>query len=382
MFKSLKNFLSDIRLFFFTLNILIEIKKIKPKFVFYSEKKSYQKYAQPIIEVLSSQYPNQVYYFSSDKSDKFENKNVKNFYISNLFLGTFFNPVKAENMFLTVTDLGNHFIKKTKNIDKYIFYFHSTVSTTKTFTPKAFDNYDIIMCNGQFHINEIRSRESLNKLKKKSLIPTGFFYFDYLLDKINFNINPNEILIAPSWNYSVKNFINKNFIELIEILLKKNFNVIFRPHPEHLRRSKIILDEIKKKFLHKKNFTFDIDDDSFYSMEKANCLITDSSGIAIEYMIIFKRPVLYLDEFDKIHNPEFSDYSSLKTIDNKIKDDFGYLFKKNDFYQIDKIIDSAQKKFQINNLKLDNFIKNEFFNYGKSKMFLLSKLKELFNSVR
>ena len=382
MFKSLKNFLSDIRLFFFTLNILIEIKKIKPKFVFYSEKKSYQKYAQPIIEVLSSQYPNQVYYFSSDKSDKFENKNVKNFYISNLFLGTFFNQVKAENMFLTVTDLGNHFIKKTKNIDKYIFYFHSTVSTTKTFTPKAFDNYDIIMCNGQFHINEIRSRESLNKLKKKSLIPTGFFYFDYLLDKINFNINPNEILIAPSWNYSVKNFINKNFIELIEILLKKNFNVIFRPHPEHLRRSKIILDEIKKKFLHKKNFTFDIDDDSFYSMEKANCLITDSSGIAIEYMIIFKRPVLYLDEFDKIHNPEFSDYSSLKTIDNKIKDDFGYLFKKNDFYQIDKIIDSAQKKFQINNLKLDNFIKNEFFNYGKSKMFLLSKLKELFNSVR
>ena len=382
MFKSLKNFLSDIRLFFFTLNILIEIKKIKPKFVFYSEKKSYQKYAQPIIEVLSSQYPNQVYYFSSDKSDKFENKNVKNFYISNLFLGTFFNQVKAENMFLTVTDLGNHFIKKTKNIDKYIFYFHSTVSTTKTFTPKAFDNYDIIMCNGQFHINEIRSRESLNKLKKKSLIPTGFFYFDYLLDKINFNINPNEILIAPSWNYSVKNFINKNFIELNEILLKKNFNVIFRPHPEHLRRSKIILDEIKKKFLHKKNFTFDIDDDSFYSMEKANCLITDSSGIAIEYMIIFKRPVLYLDEFDKIHNPEFSDYSSLKTIDNKIKDDFGYLFKKNDFYQIDKIIDSAQKKFQINNLKLDNFIKNEFFNYGKSKMFLLSKLKELFNSVR
>ena len=113
MFKSLKNFLSDIRLFFFTLNILIEIKKIKPKFVFYSEKKSYQKYAQPIIEVLSSQYPNQVYYFSSDKSDKFENKNVKNFYISNLFLGTFFNQVKAENMFLTVTDLGNHFIKKT-----------------------------------------------------------------------------------------------------------------------------------------------------------------------------------------------------------------------------------------------------------------------------
>ena len=168
MFNNFKLILAEIKLFFFTLNLLIELKKIKPRFVFYSEKKSYQKYSEPIIDVLNSQFSNPVYYFSSDKYDKFENKNVKNFYINNLFLNTFFKQVKAENMFLTVTDLGNHYIKKTKNIDKYIFYFHSTVSTTKNYTSTAFDNYDVIMCNGKFHINEIRSRESLKKLKKKN----------------------------------------------------------------------------------------------------------------------------------------------------------------------------------------------------------------------
>ena len=30
------------------------------------------------------------------------------------------------------------------------------------------------------------------------------------------------------------------------------------------------------------------------------CLITDSPGIAIEYIIMMKRPILYLDEHDKI----------------------------------------------------------------------------------
>lgn len=379
MFNILKNFLSEIRSFFFTLNILIELKKIKPKFVFYSEKKSYQKYSEPIIDVLNSQFPDQVYYFSSDKTDKFKNKNVKNFYINNLFLNTFFNQVKTENMFLTLTDLGNHFIKKTKNIDKYIYYFHSPVSTTKNFTAKAFDNYDIIMCNGQFQIEEIRSREILKKLKKKFLIPTGYFYFDYLISKIKNKTNCNQILIAPSWNYGVENFINKNFIELIDVLLKKNFKVIFRPHPEHLKRSKNIMNKIKKNFLHK-NFTFDVNDDNITSMEKASCLITDSSGIAIEYMIVLKRPVLYLDEFDKIHNQDFKDYSSLQTIDKKIKENFGYLFKKEDFHNIDKSINNAQTSFQKNISRLDSFARNEFFNYGKSKIFFSLNVKKLLNN--
>lgn len=379
MLNSFKKFLNEIRSFFFTLNILIDLRKIKPKFVFYSEKKSYQKYSEPIIDVLNSQFSNPVYYFSSDKFDKFENKNVKNFYINNLFLSTFFKQVKAENMFLTVTDLGNHYIKKTKNIDKYIFYFHSTVSTTKTFTSTAFDNYDLIMCNGKFHIDEIRSRESIKKLKKKKLIPTGYFYFDYLISKIDDKSHCDEILIAPSWNYSVKNFINKNFIDLIDILLKKNYKVIFRPHPEHLKRSKSVIEKIKKNLYHK-NFTFDLSDENIISMKKAKCLITDSSGIAIEYMIVLKRPVLYLDEFDKIHNHDFKDYSSLKTIDNKVKENFGFLFKKKDFNQIDKIIDKALINFEKNILKLDDFTKNEFFNFGKSKIFFLSNAKKIFNN--
>lgn len=377
MLKILDNLIIKFKSFFFSLNTLIELKNIKPKFIFFSENKSYQKYSKPIIDVLCEEYPNQVYYFSIDKEDKINNSRVKNYFINYFLIKFFFNNINAENMFLTLTDLGNHFIKKTKKVNKYIYYFHSPISTTKSYTPKAFDNYDIILCNGNFQIEEIKARENLKNLNKKELIPTGYFYLDFLAENINNKKNNNEILIAPSWNYELKNFINENFIELIDILLSKNQKVIFRPHPEHYKRSKKILQKIRNKFFNE-NFEFDDNSENLKSMEKAKCLITDSSGIAIEYIMTLKRPVLYLDEFDKIHNTEFNDYSNLKTIDYKIKENFGYLFKKKDFNQIDSIINRSIEDFKNKLPKLDSFINENFANYGKTKDYFTKISKQIF----
>ncbi len=370
--------INKIKNFIFSLNTLIELKNIKPKFVFFSENKSYQKYSKIIIDVLCEEYPGEIYYFSIDKNDTIQDNRVKNYYIDYFLINFFFNSINAENVFLTLTDLGNHFIKKTSKVKKYIYFFHSPISTTKSYTPKAFDNYDIIFCNGNFQIEEIKTRENLKKLHKKVLIPTGYFYLDFLLENIDYKKNINAILIAPSWNYELKNFINENFIELINTLLKKNQKVIFRPHPEHYKRSKKILEIIKKKFINK-NFEFDESSENLESMEKAKCLITDSSGIAIEYIMTLKRPVLYLDEFDKIHNSEFDDYANLKTIDAKIKENFGYLFKKKDFDKIDFVIDQSIEDFKNKIPKLDNFIDENFANFGKTKFYLRNKLKDIFN---
>ena len=376
MFKIFKNVLHEIKFFLSSLNILQDLKDQKPKIIFFSEHKSYQKYSKILIDFVSLNNSEKIYYLSLDKDDKIINKQVKNYFIDKRLINYIFKNLKAQNLFLTVTDLGNNLIKKTNNIDNYIYYFHSPVSTTKNYTTKAFDNYDTIMCNGQFQIDEIRTRENLKKLPKKNLIPSGYFYFDYLIKNIKQNLNSEKILIAPSWNNKMTNFINENFVKLIEVLLNKKFKVIFRPHPEHFKRSKSILKEIRKNFV-QQNFEFDQDINNFKSMEEAKCLITDSSGIAIEYMLIMKRPVLYLDEYDKIHNSEFNDYSSLQTIDIKIKNNFGYLFTKKDFDKIDDIINISQNDFQKKLPLLTHFINEHFFNFGKTKDFLNLNLKKI-----
>ena len=105
-------------------------------------------------------------------------------------------------------------------------------------------------------------------------------------------------------------------------------------------------------------------------MEKARCLITDSSGIAIEYAIALKRPILYLNEHDKVHNTEFKDYSNLNTIDKKNKENFGYLFEKKNFNQIDLIINNSEKELTKKLPKLNQLINDNYFNVGNTKTFL------------
>ena len=374
MLKNLINILNKIKSFSSSLNVLTDLRNIKPKFVFFSENKSYQKYLKPIIHTLILNNTYQVYYLSIDKDDKINDKRVSNYFIHPLLINFIFNNIKAENIFLTLTDLGNNLIKKTKNIDNYIYYFHSPVSTTKNYTPKAFDNYDVILCNGQYQVDEIRSREHLKKLTKKKLIPSGYFYFDHLIKNINQNINCNEILIAPSWNKNIRNSINENFIELIDTLIKKNFKVIFRPHPEHFKRSMNILDNIKKRFSGE-SFKFDVDANNIKSMERSKCLITDNSGIAIEYVVAIKRPVLYLNEHDKIHNSNFEMFKNLEPMEDAIKKNFGYTFNRNQIHDIDKIIEKSLIHF--NEKNIDNFINSNFYNFKNTISYFDKNLKKI-----
>jgi len=346
-------------------NINLIIKK-KPKIIFYSEGLSYQKYANLLIKALSEKYPNQVYYVSSDENDRIDNFDVNNLFIGKGFLMQyFFSSIITENLILTLTDLNNHSIKKSKNVKNYIYYFHAPASTTKVYTETAFDNYDTILCNGEYQINEIIKRETIKNITKKKLIKTGYFYFDYLKDKINNKVNADEILIAPSWNYKQKNFLNENIETIIEKTLEKGFKVRFRPHPENLKRSKLYLNILKNKFSNQQ-FVYDDRPENLESMEKAKCLITDSSSIAIEYALMFKKPVLYLDGIDKIHNNEFSDYSDLITMDQKIRDKFGYILKKDEIDNIDILITRALSDFKNKETEIENFINQNFYNYGET----------------
>ena len=69
-------------------------------------------------------------------------------------MNLFFSIVKVDYLFLTLTDLGNHLIKKQKTFEKYVYYFHVAISTFKSYTNTAFDNYDIVLCNKEISIQK------------------------------------------------------------------------------------------------------------------------------------------------------------------------------------------------------------------------------------
>ena len=351
------------------------INKKKPKFIFYSENKSYLKYGYLLIEYLSKNYPGEVYYVSSDIEDNIKNLNVKNIFIGKaFFLKYFFLNVKAENLFITLTDLDNSIIIRNKYVKNYVYYFHGAISTTKAYTRSAFDNYDTILCNGDYQYFEIKKREQIENLKEKKLIKFGYNYFDYLDNKKNTNNYSNEILVAPSWNKNKLKFINEDFEKIIENIIKSGFVVRFRPHPETLKRSYDLMNFYKNKFKGN-NFIFDDHPENLDAMEKAKCLITDNSGISIEYIMIFKKPVIYYSDFDKIHNDKFSKYKDLITMDEIVKKKFGYIIQSSQINDIEKILNSAVNEF--NEKDIDSFLKKNFYNFKNTINYFKNNISDI-----
>ena len=373
----IKKLITKIKDFFLIIKNIEQINKDKPKIIFFSENKAYLKFAYVLIEVLDKKYPNQIYYVSSDVNDRVDNLNVKNIYIGKgALMQYFFLTVKGENMFLTLTDLDNTIVKRNKFIKNYIYFFHGAVSTTKVYTSTAFDNYDTILCNGDYQVNEIQLREDLQNLKKKKLIKSGYPYFDYLNSKLNKNDVNDEILIAPSWNKNKKNFINENFEKIIDKTLKSGFKVRFRPHPENLKRSQMFLNSIKKKFI-SEFFIFDDEPENYKAFEKAKCLITDNSGISIEFLLLMRRPIIYFDDFDKIHNNQAENFKNLETIDDRIKFRFGSFFKENEIDDLKNIIEQSILSFKENNEEIDKFTDTNFFNFKKTSNFIDNNLANI-----
>ena len=374
MLQTIKSIIEFFRLY----GTITKFTNVNYKIVIYSENKIYQKYSKILLENLIKRFPNQILYASSDKNDFIGNDNIKNLYIGKTYsLQYFFSKIKSENLLTTTIDLGNNLLKKTNNIKNYIYFFHSPVSTTKVYTTAAFDNYDTILCIGDFQKDEIQKRENIQKINSKKLIECGYFYFDYLIGKHKDNSINDEILIAPSWNYNEKNFINENFDQIIESLLKKNNIVKFRPHPEHFKRSKNFINYLEKKHS-SKNFILDKDIENFDSMQKAKCLITDNSGIAIEYTLIFKRPVFYYKSLDKIHNKEIENYKDLFNLEDHLKKQFGYTFMDSQIDNLDRFIKNNIIDFNQNHIsKINQFVNNTFYNFSKTKEFLNINMRDI-----
>ncbi len=345
---------------------ILNINKID--YLFYSEGKVYQNNFYNFIVKLNEKSKSKIYYVSSEINDKINLEGVVNIYISKgLARLFFFNYIKCKFFFITLTDIGNYYLKRSNKVDKYVYIFHSPISLSRSYTPKAFNNYDIFFSIGKKHSEELTKIFQNNNLKNKNVENIGYFYFDFLNKKLNLQkFENNTILIAPSWNYNPKNFINTSCIELISRLLNKKFKVIFRPHPQHYTKNKIILKQIRKNFKENTNFKFDNNFSNIESIQKSEILITDNSGIAIEFCLIAKRPVFYFDSSLKLHNRDYYQISDT-TIEDIIKKKFGKIIRDSDLIKIREVIEEQKKYFNQELVKeIDDFVNINYFNYSKS----------------
>ena len=367
----LKNFIESI----IGLINFLKLDKKKKEFVFYSESKFYRDYYFDLIVNLKKIDQNNIVLVTSDRDDlkKFKNE-IECFYIANYFiLNYFFKVLNCKFMIMTLTDLGNH-IQKSKLCKYYVYFFHAIGSTHQIYTNLAFKNYDIILTNGEYQSTELKLTEKKFNFPKKEIINSGYMFLDNLKTKANLNSKElRHILFAPSWNYSKENLFDDYSIDIISNLLSENFKITLRPHPEHYKRSINTINKIEKLFLSNHNFNLDKNFTNLKSLEKSEIIITDNSSIVFEYMFIFKRPIIYVDYKEKIHNID-REKIDIPTIEDEFKSIFGNIIKANNLNNLSKLCNKLLVKNNISNQVVESFAKKYLSNLDNSAFFAANYL--------
>ena len=345
----------------------------KRSIVFYAENKASMNHFRTLIFELTERMNFQICYITSVKNDLIfssKNKNIQPFYIGEGAARIqFFLTLRAKILVMDMPDLDTYHIKRSKEYPvHYIYLFHSMFSIHSYLRKGALDNYDTIFCVGPHQVNEIRATEKLYELKPKKIVNYGFGRLDTLLqEKEEFEKSDSNmkdlILITPS--YGNENLLEKCGIELIDTLLKSNFRVLLRPHFRILRDSKKLIDSIKDKFGKNPNFIFEdgvIPSEYFHN---SICMISDWSGISMEYAFTCECSVIFIDVPKKILNPDANDLS-LEPIEISLRNKIGHVVSPENIENIPTIIKNFENDVPNFSQQIKEIRANIVFNVGNS----------------
>ena len=285
---------------------------------------------------------------------------------------------------MTTPDLNKYHIKRSSDPTvHYTYVFHSMVSTHMMYLKEAFDYYDSIMCVGPYQKNEIRKNEELNKLNNKMLVECGYYRLERIYRKFKEykqdNTKDTTVLIAPSWGN--KNILESCGEELVNILLDKGCKVIIRPHPETVKRNHELINNLNEKYKNNISFTLETTVESDDSLIKADVLICDCSGVALEYAFGTERPVLFIDVPYKIRNEEYNKYG-IEPFELGIRDKIGVIVKSEGLENITTVIENLKADKDKYKEKITTLRETNIYNFNNSSKIAVKHINNLLKEKR
>ena len=342
--------------------------------VFYSEGASYSPYLRPIIDALVDYYDNPVYYLTSDYFDPLlvsPPAHVKSYYVGSQSMRTYvMNGLRAKVFAMTMPDLNTFHIKRSKKVKHYTYFHHSLVSTHMVYREGAFDNFDSIMCIGSFQEEEIRQWERARELVPKKLFAHGSPPLDALItaavsNKISAEGSSGSlrILLAPSWGK--EGVIETRAVEIVAILLSAGHIVTIRPHPRTRQLAAAVLSDLNNKYGSHPNFKMNEDISVHDDLINSHVMISDWSGVAMEFAFGLEKPVIFVDVPKKVNNPNYRDIKAIP-LEVWYRKEVGHVIQPNKLKDLPLILSKLQKNADAQRTKILALREKLFYNLGSS----------------
>jgi hypothetical protein len=291
-----------------------QLPSCEKRLVFYSEGKNYWVHLEGLIKELLNNYDIPICFISSNENDPglaLEHPRYKSFEIDEGWIRNWlFENIETDIMVMTMPDIGQYQVKRSKYPVHYVYLQHSLVSKHMVYRPGAFDHYDSIFCAAPHHLTEIRAIEAHYGLPPKKLYEHGYARLDDIIHQADQRAKPQKhendpthILLAPSWGPS--SIIEIVGMEVVDTLLESGYKLTLRPHPQTIKFSGKVVDSIVNKHKGNKLFSFEANVDGQESLHQSDLMICDWSGAALDYAFGLAKPVVFIDVPRKVNNPDY-----------------------------------------------------------------------------
>ena len=341
--------------------------------VFYSESNGFYKYYKGVIEYILNNTNVTIHYITSDYYDNIfelekENERIKAYYIGERKLITLMMKLDADVVVMTMPDLEIYHIKRSylrKDIH-YIYYPHGQGSNNLTLRPHATDYYDTVFTTGKHQKNEELAFNKMYKLNR-TIFEFGYPLLDDMI--LNYKKRSNNkkkiktILIAPSWQKD--NIVDLCLEQILNNIKNENYDIIVRPHPQHVKHKKEYFEQLKNKYDSFKNIEIQTDFSKTSTVFDADLLITDWSDIGFEYAFVTKKPVLYINTPMKVMNPNYKDLN-IEPINIYARNKIGKSLDLDKLNSIKETIGDLLKNDEKYSKLVMKFYEEHVYNIGKS----------------
>jgi YidC/Oxa1 family membrane protein insertase len=326
-----------------------EFESLDPRFreiVFYSEGAGDWPHLGPVVECLLRDHERDIAYLSSDPSDPglaVDHPRLRSFMVGAGTARTvLFARIDCANFVMTLPDIDQLWLKRSSHPVHYVYLFHSMNSTHASYRKGSFDGYDTILCVGPHHVEEIRRTEQRYGLPEKSLVEHGSVKLDTMLAEVagrsTNRSGPAQVLVAPSWGDC--SLIEAPVgLELLDVLSGAGYKTVLRLHPMTVRRCPQLVAELDRRCAEDPLADLETDMNAIDSWLRADLMISDWSGAAIEYGFSLLRPVVYIDTPQKQVNPDWREIG-MTPFEDEIRRELGSVVDPSEIHTVPAVIEA------------------------------------------
>ena len=323
-----------------------KLTKAQRAITFYAEDGGSWPHYEPIVSELLGRHGRELAYLTSSESDPLLSDAPAGMHVFNIGEGAkrgfTFQTMEAGVVVATVPQLGTKLLPKSRLTDslgiQHLYVHHSMASTHMIYEPDGFDFYEAILCVGPYMVAETRRREELQGLPAKELIEHGYGRLDTIIERraelTDAQRAPNEqplVVVAPSWGPHC--LFESCGEAVIEALLATGAAVIARPHPITRKHTGASIDKLAERFAGDPNFSLEENVASQDSLQRADLMVSDWSGAALEFAFGTERPVLFIDVPRKINNPGYEELG-IEPFEATVREQIGKVVAPGDAEQI------------------------------------------------